>query len=341
MSDIRNDDRAARLHAASPVIVGHDHLANEPHLVDMQPAGLAAKVLHVSVDAELWAAPERREQSLHEYTGFTGPALAQIERVRRVVDANPDRLCLATTADDIVQAHRAHRSAIVLGFEGGKPIEQDLELLRVFYRLGLRVLQLTWAGGNDICDRRDPPRCEGLTPFGRSVLEEAGRLGILVDPGHCSRKTFDQVMELSRKAVACLHSTPAGAKPGAGDLDDDQVRAIAATGGVVGLHFFSHLLHPTAKATVEDLVDHVEYVAGLAGIDAVALGGDYLELTEAFVQAHGLPPSGFLGIPDETDEYAKLGSVTRALCARGLSDEDVAKVLGGNLLRVFRSVFGA
>ena len=236
--------RAEDLHRSSPVFVGHDHYCDEEHLLAMHRAGLAGKVTLASVDARVFSDVEDRERSLHEYTGFAEPAWQEMRSIRAIVDAHPDALLLARGAGDIVRAHETGRSAVLLGFEGGKPIERDLGLLHEAYGLGLRVLQLTWAGGNDLCDRRDPPVCEGLTDFGREAVREMNRLGVLVDPGHCSRKTFFQVMELSTRPVAFLHGTPRGAIPGAGDLDDDQLRAVADTGGVVGLHFFSHYLHP-------------------------------------------------------------------------------------------------
>ena len=163
---------------------------------------------------------------------------------------------------------------------------------------------------------------------------------ILIDLGHCSRKTFDQVIELTRGPVACLHATPRGTKPDAGDLDDDQIKALAATGGLIGMHFFSHYLNPLSKATIDDLIDHVDYVAELVGIDYVALGADYFEITDDYAKGHGTPPGGFLGIPEDFGAYDKLINVTRALCARGYSGQDVRRVIGGNLLRVFESVWG-
>ena len=333
-------ERARELHESSIVIIGHDHICTERNLLSMQPDGLTAKICLVSLDARAFSDPDDRERSLHEYTGFTNPALIELERVRSVIERNGDELRLALTAFDIEQAHRDGVSAVVLGFEGGKPIERSLELLRVFYRLGLRMMQLTWAGGNDICDRRDPPMCEGLTAFGREVVREMNRLGMLIDPGHCLRRTFFEVLELSTQPVSVLHATPRGTKPGAGDLDDEQIVALARSGGVIGLHFFSHYLNPHRVATVEDIVDHVDYMADLVGIDQIALGGDYLEMTDGFRQAHGMPRGGYLGIPEAFDSYDKLPSVTEALCARGYGDDDIRKILGGNLLRVFRSVFG-
>lgn len=232
------------------------------------------------------------------------------------------------------------KSAVLIGFEGGKPIEQDLELLHVFYRLGLRMVQLTWSGGNDICDRRDPPACEGLTEFGREAVREMNRIGVLIDPGHCSNKTFFQVMELSSRPVAVLHAAPREAIPGAGDLSDEQLKAVVETGGVIGLHFFSHYLNPSRKATVGDLVTHIDYLAEMIGAEYIALGCDFFELTRAFCQAHGRPKSGYLGIPDEMAGYDRLENVTRELCRRGFHDDDIRKILGGNLIRVIRSVMG-
>lgn len=336
----KDQSHAEAPHSSSLIIIGHDHLTDEEHLLAMHSAGLAAKIMHVAVDAYVWASPAVRERSMHEYTGWTDPALTEIERTRSIIEKHPDELCLALTAADVERAHQGGRSAIILGFEGGKPIEQSLELLHIFHCLGLRMMQLTWAGGNHICDRRDPPACEGLTDFGREVVREMNRLGMLIDPGHCSRKTFFQVLELSEQPVCALHSIPRGTKPGPGDLDDEQIRALAQSGGVIGLHFFSHLLNAERKATLDDIVDHADYIADLVGIDHVALGADYLELTDEFIQGHGLPPSGFLGIPEDFDTYDKLIKVTEAFCARGYSDENVREVLGGNLMRVLHTVFG-
>ena len=336
--------RAEALHASSIVVIGHDHHGDEAHLLAMKPAGLTAKITLVSVDADLWSGAARKQASLHEYTGYTNPALIQLQRVREVIESNPERLCLALTGAHLRRAHEQGVSAVLLGLEGGKPIEQDLELLHILYRLGLRIVQLTWAGGNDICDRRDPPVCEGLTAFGRRVVHEMNALGMLIDPGHCSDKTFFDVLELSSRPVAVLHSAPAGAKPdmdprSTEHLSDRKIRALAEGGGVLGLHFFSHFLNPTAKATVEDIVDHVDYIADLVGIEHVALGADYFPLTDAFLEGHDPPRGGFMGIPEAFDSYDKLIHVTQALCARGYPDEDIRLVLGGNLMRVFECVF--
>ena len=332
--------RAEALHRSAPVFVGHDHYCDERHLLAMRRAGLAGKVTLASVDARIWASTEDRERSLHEYTGFTEPAWREMRSIRAIVDAHPESLLLARTGGDVVRAHDTGRSAVVLGFEGAKPIERDLGLLHQAYGMGLRVMQLTWAGGNDVCDRRDPPARRGLTDFGREAVREMNRIGILIDPGHCSRKTFFQVVELSSRPVAFLHGTPRGAIPGAGDLDDDQLRAVADSGGVIGLHFFSHYLHPARTATAADLVTHVEYLADAVGVDRIALGCDYLDLSDDFRRAHGLPACGFLGIPEELDSYDKLINVTRELCRRGFGGGDVGKILGGNLIRLFRAVIG-
>jgi membrane dipeptidase len=332
---------AEALHRQCPIVVGHDHWTDEAHLLELRAAGIAAKVLHVCVDADVWDGPEAMQRSQHEYTGWSRRALIEIERVLRIIDSHPDKLVLARSATEVLATHAAGRSALILGFEGGKPVERDLELLGAFHRLGLRVMQLTWAGGNDICDRRDPPAHEGLTAFGREVVAEMNRLGILVDIGHSSRKTFDETVELSRKPVVSLHAIPSGSKAGAGDLDDEQVRALAQTGGLVGLHFFSHYLNSVRKASVEDLVDHLDYVVELVGIEYVALGADYFDLTEKFREGHGMPASGFLGIPEDLDSYGKLVNVTTAMARRGYEAEQISAVLGGNLLRVLRQTCGS
>ena len=118
--------RAEDLHRSSPVFVGHDHYCDEGHLLAMHLAGLAGKVTLASVDARVFADVEDRERSLHEYTGFTEPAWREMKSIRAIVDAHPEALLLARGAGDIVRAHDTGRSAVLLGFEGGKPIERDL-----------------------------------------------------------------------------------------------------------------------------------------------------------------------------------------------------------------------
>ena len=383
--------RAEELHRSSPVFVGHDHYCDEGHLLAMHLAGLAGKVTLASVDARVFGDVEDRERSLHEYTGFTEPAWREMKSIRAIVDAHPEALLLARGAGDIVRAHDTRRSAVLLGFEGGKPIERDLGLLHEAYGLGLRVLQLTWAGGNDICDRRDPPACEGLTDFGREAVQEMNRIGVLIDPGHCSRKTFFQVMELSSRPVAFLHGTPRGAIPGAGDLTTISsgpspgpaawsactssattcIRAIAGTGGRGRPAAASSArnydkLHPardrdgrrlarqmaiSRSANGPGHASHARRVPGRSDRRGAHRARLRLPLPhrQDFRRAHGLPASGYLGIPEElctrqpfdvVDSYDKLVNVTRELCRRGFRDEEIRGILGGNLIRLFRAVIG-
>jgi membrane dipeptidase len=340
MTTLAPSSAARELHARSVVLIAHDHLGEAATLLSLPTTGLTGKVLHVSVDADVWSSPEVRQASVDRYTGFTEPARQELERVAKLVADHPEALLLATSAEHLREAQRTGRTALVIGFEGGKPLERDLGLLHEFHARGLRVLQLTWAGGNYLCDYRAGAG-EGLTAWGREIVQECNRLGLMIDPGHCSRRAFDEVLELSTAPVGVLHAIPAGSKPGAGDLSDEQLRALAAEGGIIGLHFFSHYLHPRRPATVEDLVDHVTYVADLIGLDHVALGGDYLELTPAFREGHGLPASGFLGIPPDLDHYDKLVNITDALLRRGFSPSETQQVLGENLLRVWREVWGS
>ena len=145
------------------------------------------------------------------------------------------------------------------------------------------------------------------------------------------------------------HGAPKGAKEGAGDLEDEQVKALAQNGGILCLHFFHHYLNPP-MANLDDLIDHINYIADLVGIDYVALGGDYFPLDENFRRGHRFfaardpdkpePASEPLGPIAELDDITKLPNLSRRMVARGFYEEDIQKVLGGNLLRVFQVVFG-
>jgi membrane dipeptidase len=287
--------------------------------------------------------------------------LTKIERMLQIIDAHPDRFLLVRRAGDIVQAHRTGRAGIILGLEGSRPLEGEIELLRVYHRLGLRHLQLTWAYGNQVCDRVSPPPGEitwsnyqgvktpGLSDFGRAVIREANRLGIVLDPTHATERTYRELLELSTQPIVISHASCRDAGTNAGDITDEQLRALARNGGVICMHFFAHYLRDR-NATVDDLVDHILHVAEVAGMDHVGLGADWLHLTPEFLRIHDLfaglpvgqprPPDRPLGPLAELNKISRLPRLTERLVERGFSDDDIRKVLGGNLLRVYRQVWG-
>lgn len=353
--------RARELHARAIVITSHDHLFEPDDLIAMRAGGLDAKVCMLQVDALPWdeEGPGSALASIYSYDGWARRALTKLERVLRFVEAHPDRFLVVRRAGDIVRAHQSGRSGVIFGLEGCRPLEGEIDLLRLFHRLGLRHLQLTWSFGNQVCDRVTPPseglswsnfrgtKLGGLTPFGRQVVAEANRLGIVLDPSHATEATYRDLFELSEQPIVISHATCKDAGKNAGDVSDTWLRALARNGGVICMHFFSHYLRDR-HATIDDLVDHILHVTEVAGIDHVGLGPDWLRIDENFLRIHDLfkgpgftrDPEQPLGPIAELSSIDKLPRLTERLVERGFSDDQIRKILGENLLRVYREVWG-
>jgi membrane dipeptidase len=297
-----------------------------------------------------------------------------LEQVRRA----PDKLKLCVTADEIVAAHNHGKFCVMMGIEGGHSIENSLGLLRDYYRLGVRYMTLTWSNSNDWADSSgdiDDPAVKhhnGLTPFGKQVIAEMNRLGMMVDVSHVSDKTFWDVHEITKAPIIASHSSARAITAAPRNLTDDMLRAIAKNNGVVMVNFYPAFIDeqwrkawndskserqqeqdaleaeyrakglpvPFAasdkidrkyaerigRAPFDSLIAHFDHIIKVAGIDHVGIGTDF----------DGIPVP-----PAEIDSAADLPKVTAALMARGYSAEDMRKLLGENLLRVFRAVQAA
>ncbi|MBI4469298.1 MAG: membrane dipeptidase, partial [Acidobacteria bacterium] len=251
----------------------------------------------------------------------------------------------------------------LMGIEGGHAIEDSLHALRMFYRLGVRYMTLTHSNTNNWADSSgDEPRHGGLTDFGREVVREMNRLGMLVDISHVSDETFFDVMKISQAPVIASHSSVRTLANHPRNLTDEMLRAMAANGGVVMVNFYSGFIdqavinaqkaresalkpqldelsaryrddasklrearerllesRPLPRATLPRLVDHIEHVVKVAGVDHVGLGSDF----------DGVPTT-----PDGLEDVSKLPDLTYELVRRGYSDADIRKILGENFLRV-------
>ena len=356
-------DRARELHEQSIVITSHDHLFEYADLLEMRKGGLDAKVCTLQADVLAWdeEGTDSALCSIYSYEGWARRALTKIGKILRIVEAHPDQFLLVRRASDIEQAHLSGRAGIILGLEGTRPLEGEIELLQVYHRLGLRHLQLTWSYGNQVCDQVLPPsgditwtnfqgtKTPGLTEFGLEVIREANRLGIVLDPSHATERTYSELFELSTHPIVISHASCRDAGKNAGDISDDRLRGLANNGGVIAIHFFAHYLRDR-RATIDDLVDHILHAAEVAGINHVGLGPDWLHMNSDFLRIHdqfvGLPvgqprpPDRPLGPIAELNTISKLPCLTERLVERGFSDDDIRKVLGGNLMRVYQQVWG-
>jgi membrane dipeptidase len=252
-----------------------------------------------------------------------------LDEVDAILAANPDRLLLVRNADDIVRAKRDGKIAIMLGVEGGKLLEGKIELLQMFYERGLRELQLRWAVPNQIVEDRS------LTRFGREVVKACNRLGVIVSLTHIPIEAFFEVIALAVKPPIVCHGVASIPGSGVSDLTNDQLKALAGHGGVVGLHFYTTYLGP--RPTVERVVDQVEYIANLVGIETVALGIDLFPTQGAWAKFQR--DQGTSNITWAIPHIGEVVQVTEEMLSRNIPEEDVKLVLGGNFLRVCREVF--
>ena len=298
-------------------------------------------------------------------------AVALIDTVHAFTARHPRHLLAATTAADVRRAKREGRVAVLIGVEGGHAIESSLANLHELHRRGARYMTLTWNNGNQWAGSSlgvGGTRTGGLTPFGRDVILEMNRLGMLVDVSHVSDATFYDVVATSRAPVIASHSSARALHDSPRNLSDAQLVAVARTGGVVCVNFYSAFLDPRLSAAYAEmgrrldaaadslrrvhrgdprrvaaelarirgalaagipstplsvLIDHIDHIARVAGIDHVGLGSDF---------------DGVGALPVGLEDVTGLPRIAQALLDRGYPERDVAKVLGGNVLRVMQAV---
>ena len=366
--------RIDRILKATPLIDGHNDLAEELRenygfsveglasgSDQRQPNPLMTDMarLHAGrVGAQFWSV-----YIPSEVTGDTAirETLEEIDTVKRFVKAYPNDLALADTADDIVRIHKTGRVASLIGIEGGHQIGGSLAALRQFYDLGARYMTFTHFKNNEFADSAtDDPKYHGITDFGRTVIHEMNRLGMLVDLSHVSDDTMRAALQVSKAPVIFSHSSARALTDHNRNVPDDILRLTAQNGGVVMVNFYPGYVsdafrkwnaeesaeearakslfsgrpqqreaaikawktaNPAPRVTVSDVADHVDHVAKVAGYDHVGIGGD-LDGIEA-------APEGLGSVADYPNLFAEL-------IRRGWTDENLAKLAGGNVLRVMR-----
>ena len=362
------EDRAQELHRDAVVFICHDHGLMPDDFAAMERGGVTAKQLMISLDARTHADREtflasvrgrgygreskRQERppeaatepiamrplGATESEGFLKSALVAIDYVYWQVDRSGGRLRIALEADDVLAAKRDGARALVLGSEGSRLIEDRLEVLRMLYRLGLRHLQLSWAVETTIGAPQSDLSGRGLTQFGRDVVRELNRLGIIVDVSHLAPQSQLDALETSSVPILNSHTGAAQLNPTQPQmLSDDLLRAFAARDGLLAIHFHSALVKPGRhQAKFHELMAQFEYVAKLVGTDHVACGPDYGDLRDARLwenQGVVVPFTMTEGVED----VSRMLNVTRGLVSCGFSDDDIRKMLGGNLVRLFRT----
>jgi membrane dipeptidase len=288
--------------------------------------------------------------------------LEQIQLVTEMIDRYPETFELALTADDIRRIHKKGKIASLIGVEGGHSIENSLNVLQQLYRLGARYMTLTHSDSIDWADSgTDEERNGGLTPFGEEVIAEMNRLGMMVDLSHVSADVMRQALKITKAPIIFSHSSAQAVADSPRNVPDDVLQLVKENNGIVMVNFFSGFVvpesaawyyqwlekerklkaelkdavkvqaelrrlrpkEPMARGTIHDLVDHIDHIVKVAGIDHVGLGSDY---------------DGVSRLPTQLDDVASYPYITQALLDRGYSEADIKKVLGENLLRVMKDV---
>ncbi len=377
--------RAARLHRASIVIDTHNDVTS-PMLdqgfdLGMDGDGPAAKIkTHTDLrrlkaggfDAVFFAIYVGKEfvnRSPAEGGGAARRALDMISVVYDQIRRHPE-LEMARTAADIRRITARGKIASLMGIEGGHAIENSLHALRMFYQLGVRYMTLTHTNTNDWADSEGDVKNpsvkhhNGLTDFGREVVREMNRLGMMIDISHVADKTFYDVISVTRAPVIASHSSARALAPHTRNMTDDMLRAVTKNGGVVMVNFYNGFVDPRkaenalrerslqdelnqkysgdaqrvqeelrrwreannpGKTPLSMLVDHFDHIIKVAGIDHVGIGADF----------DGIPLDG---APEGMEDVSKMVNLTLELMKRGYTDADIKKILGENLLRVMTQV---
>jgi membrane dipeptidase len=374
--DPRIQARIDRILKATPLIDGHNDIAEQlRENYGLKVDGLAsgtdrwqpkplmtdmARLHEGRLGAQFW--------SVYIPSEVTGDAairetLEQIDLVKRMVKAYPNDLALAGTADDIVRIHKSGRIASLMGVEGGHQIGGSLAALRQFYDLGARYMTLTHFKNNEFADSAtDDPKYHGINDFGRAVIHEMNRIGMLVDLAHVSPETMRAALQATKAPVLFTHSDARALADHPRNVPDDVLKLLPANGGVVMVNFYlGHLspefiawsadkagedarlkalytgqperrdaamkqwqtAHPAPHAGVGLIADHIEHVAKVAGYDHVGIGGD-------------LDGIGYDEAPAGMNSVAGYPLLFAELIRRGWSDENLAKLAGANVLRVMR-----
>ena len=334
--------RADALHRRATVLLAHDHMARLQDLRRDREGGITAKVVQAAIDARIFSDSRAEyEKSLYCAEGFMRDAMEAFDNLLGMAESHPAEFQIVRKAGDIAAAKVSGRLGVILGAEGGKLLEGSTAALRNFHRLGMRHLQLNWAIRNQLGTAQSTPDEPGLTDFGREVVAEMNRLGMVIDVSHSSPQTISDVLSTTAKPIINSHSGSRAICNKSQNLSDREIRGMADNGGVVAVHFGSGLVVSGGRqATIDDLLAQIEHVSNVGGIDCVGLGPDYFQyadfpLGRNVMRNQGNPPMPWT---KNLEDSSKLPNLTRALVERSFGDEDILKILGGNLLRVFEAV---
>jgi membrane dipeptidase len=274
------------------------------------------------VDCQVFAISSVRDRT-RPYALRT--AMEMIDIFYSECEKHKESITPVTTYSGILKADKEGRVAAMLSIEGADVIEGKIGMLRVFHRLGVRMVGLVHSLRNELADGvADHRTGGGLSELGVQAVEELDRLGVLIDVSHLSDAGYWDLLKVAKGPVMASHSNARAVCNHPRNMTDEMIQAMADRGGVMGMNFAPGFVHPT-RATLEGVVDHVDYIVALVGPDHVGLGSDF----------DGIPYT-----PEGLEDVTRIPGITRELVKRGYSEEDIGKILGGNHLRLFKQVVG-
>jgi membrane dipeptidase len=261
-----------------------------------------------------------------------------LETLRSQIAKNLKSISLATRLSDIRKARQNHKISAILAIESGQSIENDLNNLRHFYIRGVRIMTLTWKSTDWADASQQSMKHNGLTDFGKNVVKEMNKLGMIIDVSHSADKTVLDVLKISNEPIIASHSCAKALCDHPRNLTDRLIKDIASSGGIICVNFYPLFLDQKFKTDSDKkrnpelpsftkIIDHIEHIIRVGGIDSVGLGSDFDGMASIS------PPKGL-------ENVTKMPKITEALLARGYAEEEIVKIMGGNFLRIFGQVCG-
>jgi membrane dipeptidase len=317
--------RATALYVDSIVITGHDHCLERGDFEEMEAGGITVRNLEVLTDALMWSG--RRLYSVDALAdGWENRGRQAIELVDKQARESDGKIIIVRSVADIVRAKRDNKLGAIIGWEGARALGGQIENVKKFYDLGLRVQELYWYVPSLLKNADGTPNAIGI-----QVLQEMDRLGVVIDLSHLLGSAFEASLAVTQNPVVISHCRAAAVsenKPnntGTDSLGDATIRAMGKNGGVMCLDIFQMKPHHGPHITVEDVVDHIYYVRSMVGIDHVALTANFMPNQYVYV--------------GENSMRQVMPNIAREMVRRGFTDEEIQKVLGLNLMRVYQKVW--
>lgn len=318
---IEEEKRALELHKKSIIIDSlNASLMDEEYFEKMNKGGVTA-----------WNYTVAMNQNLSE----TVKNIAQMYKLMK----NSKYVTLIEDTEDIKKGKKEGKTGVIIGFQSVPPLEGNLDLLSVYHKLGVRIIQLTYHFKTICGDGCKEPSNSGLSLFGEELIKAMNKQGMIVDLAHVGEKTELDAIEVSKHPCIASHSNPYSLMPAPQNKKDNMIKALAKKGGVIGITGFPRLVEP--NPTLDMILNYIDYVVQLVGIDYVGIGTDFAEgwaddptRRKILIKIDGR----IYNWPEGIETITKLSNITRGLVSRGYSDSDIEKILGGNYMRVLKEV---